>query len=49
LIRERASATNPRPAVETLLDFAELMPRTGRAPEAARFEARAKDLSATQR
>jgi non-specific serine/threonine protein kinase/serine/threonine-protein kinase len=48
-IRERASATNPRPVVETLLDFAELMRRTGRAPEAARFAARAKDLSATQR
>ena len=48
-IRERASATNPRRAVETLLDYAELMRRTGRVAQATRLEARAKELSATQR
>jgi tetratricopeptide (TPR) repeat protein len=44
-IRERTSATNPRPAVETLQDFAELLRRAGRPTEAARLDLRAKELS----
>jgi hypothetical protein len=43
-MREKTATTNPRPAQETLRDFAELMRESGRPAEADRLTVRAEGL-----
>jgi hypothetical protein len=43
-MREKTATTNPRPAQETLRDFAELMRQSARTAEADRLTARADAL-----
>ena len=49
MIEEKTASTNPRPAQETLRDFAELMRQSGRTAEADRLTTRAEAFQAAKK